>query len=132
MLTQLDVQKGMIDNNIRGQLKNMSGHFTRIASLPEVVSRIGAQKISKKQIKPVFITSETEKPQKVKGEKESVKLSKTLSWILRHGAEELGYRMDPSGFILLSDLVAGKELLELRATEDMIKKVVKDCDKQRF
>jgi len=34
-----------------------------------------------------------------------IRLSKTLSYVLRHGAEKEGIRMRPDGFVLVNDLV---------------------------
>ena len=35
----------------------------------------------------------------------TIRLSKTLSYVLRHGAEKEGIRMRPDGFVLVNDLV---------------------------
>lgn len=60
----------------------------------------------------------------------NIKISKSLSWILRHGAIEMNLNIDSSGRILLSDLLSLKEFKGI--TVDKIKEVVKSNDKQRF
>lgn len=35
-----------------------------------------------------------------------VRISKTLSWILRHGAKEVGLAMRPDGYAEVTDLVS--------------------------
>lgn len=37
---------------------------------------------------------------------EDVKMSKTLSWILRHGSQSEGLPMRPDGYVKVSDLVS--------------------------
>lgn len=59
-----------------------------------------------------------------------VKLSKTMSYILRHEAKELGIQMDDNARILLSDLLAQPEFENV--SFDMIKKIVDDNNKKRF
>ena len=39
------------------------------------------------------------------GDGREVKISKTLSWILRHGALELGLNMRSDGYVLVSELL---------------------------
>lgn len=58
------------------------------------------------------------------------KLSKSLSYILRHGAVDLGLKVDTSGYVLLQDVL---QLPRLRgATRDDVVAVVRDNEKQRF
>ena len=60
----------------------------------------------------------------------NVRLSKTLSFILRHGAEKVGIRLDEQGWTPVSTLLA---LPQLEAfSEGDIRSVVVNNDKQRF
>ncbi|KAJ3168604.1 hypothetical protein HDU88_001496 [Geranomyces variabilis] len=59
-----------------------------------------------------------------------VQLSKTLSYILRHGAEKDGIPMRPDGHVLLSDLKRHPRLRT--ATFDDIQRIVSTNAKQRF
>lgn len=60
----------------------------------------------------------------------NVKQSKSLTWALRHGAEELKLNMGPDGFVAVS------ELLKLRRFRGfslaLIQDIVSNCPKQRF
>ncbi|XP_064486642.1 tRNA 2'-phosphotransferase 1-like [Ornithodoros turicata] len=62
----------------------------------------------------------------------SIKLSKSLAYVLRHGAETEGLRMDDGGYI---DVVAVLRLASFRRcgyTESDVMNVVETSDKQRF
>jgi len=63
-----------------------------------------------------------------------VQLSKTLSYLLRHGAIERDLAMDSNGFCKLNDVIKelNKMLPRQNVTLDRINKIVKDCSKQRF
>jgi len=61
---------------------------------------------------------------------EIIKLSKTLSWILRHNVNNLKLNMSADGFINLDDILSLKQLQGINY--DDIDKVVKTNDKQRF
>lgn len=58
------------------------------------------------------------------------RLSKALSWLLRHGAESRGLKLDPAGFLTIETILQLKEFHEY--TLDDIKRVVASNDKQRF
>ncbi|KAJ8919269.1 hypothetical protein NQ315_003853 [Exocentrus adspersus] len=58
-------------------------------------------------------------------------LSKTLSWLLRHGAIKEGIRISNDGFVLVSDVLNHKSLKN-KYTFDDIRRVVENNDKQRF
>lgn len=66
------------------------------------------------------------------------KVSKTMSWILRHGINELGLKIDELGRIPLQTLLVQKEIKELKelkgigVDEAMIRKIVDTSDKKRF
>jgi RNA:NAD 2'-phosphotransferase (TPT1/KptA family) len=61
-----------------------------------------------------------------------VQISKTLSWILRHSAKELGLEMSSDGFVALTQVLKteGMKLLGVKLLD--IQFVVRDCEKQRF
>ncbi|CAK4082927.1 unnamed protein product [Aphanomyces euteiches] len=59
-----------------------------------------------------------------------VRRSKTMTWVLRHGAVELKLPISPDGYIPLSSLLA---LPQLRGTTvDDVQRIVTNCKKQRF
>ena len=59
--------------------------------------------------------------------KDKTKVSKTLSYILRHKPEKFGIKLDKHGWANISDI-----LIKLDVDLDTIKDVVSSCDKQRF
>jgi len=59
-----------------------------------------------------------------------VQFSKTLTYLLRHGAEKEGLHMRPDGFVLVSEIL---NLRKLKGkTEQDVRKTVETDDKQRF
>jgi len=67
---------------------------------------------------------------KKKDDKYYTKLSKALSWILRHKAVQMGLNIESDGYILLDDILALKEFKYY--TSDDVKYVVESNDKKRF
>lgn len=63
-------------------------------------------------------------------EDKDVRLSKSLSYLLRHGASQMGVQMSSDGFIFLEDLLSHQQFRPY-SVED-IKRVVETNDKQRF
>jgi 2'-phosphotransferase len=59
-----------------------------------------------------------------------VRLSKILAWSLRHGVEELGLHMHPSGYVLVDELLSKKQFKGIKIEE--IEEVVHKNDKKRF
>ena len=57
-------------------------------------------------------------------------ISKTMSYILRHGANKLGLQMDDAGWIKLDDLIQCKEMSGV--SESVIQHIVDTNDKKRF
>lgn len=55
------------------------------------------------------------------------KLSRRLSWLLRHGANEAGLPMDAAGWVTLSDLRA-----HTRVSRTALERCVADNDKRRY
>lgn len=65
-------------------------------------------------------------------DKRDVQISKTLSYLLRHGAEKEKLPIDSLGWIQLSSLLAHNRLKTHRATPQDIDRVVSENAKQRF
>ena len=61
---------------------------------------------------------------------DAVRLSKSLSHLLRHGSEKAGLRMEPDGFVRLAEALALPKLR--RWSVEDVRKVVESCTKQRF
>ncbi|KAK6999767.1 tRNA 2p-phosphotransferase 1 [Biomphalaria glabrata] len=59
-----------------------------------------------------------------------VKVSKALSYLLRHGAEKRGLKLLPGGFLFLDDILQLQDFHSV--TVDEIKHVVETNDKKRF
>lgn len=55
-----------------------------------------------------------------------------MTFILRHGAVKEGIEIGSDGFVLVSDLLAYQKLKKLGVNQEMIQKIVQDCEKQRF
>lgn len=62
---------------------------------------------------------------------EHTQLSKTLSYLLRHGAVSEGLSMDAAGYVAVDELLQHRQLRG-RLTLDMLKSIVAECPKQRF
>ncbi|XP_066959069.1 tRNA 2'-phosphotransferase 1-like isoform X2 [Macrobrachium rosenbergii] len=60
----------------------------------------------------------------------NVKLSKSLSWLLRHGAAQEGLALDSGGWAKLSDILGRPQFKKVKV--EKIKEVVANCPKQRF
>lgn len=58
------------------------------------------------------------------------KVSKKVSWALRHGIHELGIEMSAAGYVKVQDLLAHPQFSSIRL--EQIHEVVKTNDKQRF
>jgi len=59
-----------------------------------------------------------------------VRISKALSYILRHGAAKEGFTLLPGGFLNVSDILKNPQFKYV--TEEYIKEIVASNDKQRF
>ncbi|KAL3872704.1 hypothetical protein ACJMK2_035911 [Sinanodonta woodiana] len=66
-----------------------------------------------------------------KGQQDIVRLSKTLAFLLRHGAENLGFYFMPGGFLYVDELLRYHKPLK-GFTLEQIKELVRTNDKQRF
>ncbi|KAA1468922.1 hypothetical protein DENSPDRAFT_795237 [Dentipellis sp. KUC8613] len=60
-----------------------------------------------------------------------VRISKTLSWILRHGAKSEGLYMRPDGFVRVTDLLASPKL-QTQLDFAGLEKIVQDDKKMRY
>lgn len=63
-------------------------------------------------------------------EDKDVRLSKSLSYVLRHGANQMGFQLSTDGFLFLEDLLAHPQF-RCYSVDD-VKRVVETNDKQRF
>lgn len=61
-----------------------------------------------------------------------VRVSKFLSRHLRHTPEELGLTLEPGGWVLVADLIAGATRANFHFTRDELDEVIATSDKQRF
>lgn len=57
-------------------------------------------------------------------------LSKSLSWLLRHGAEQEGFQFLPGGYLYVDDIMQKSQFRKF--TVDDVRSVVTSNDKQRF
>lgn len=61
-----------------------------------------------------------------------VQVSKQMSWLLRHGAEQEGLKLDEGGFINAADVLNNRKLKSFKVTFAELQAIVADNDKQRF
>ncbi|PPR03781.1 hypothetical protein CVT24_007523 [Panaeolus cyanescens] len=61
-----------------------------------------------------------------------VRISKTLSYLLRHGAEKEGLKLRTDGYIKVDDLLQNPKLKSQLLTLDQVKEIVKADAKQRY
>lgn len=67
------------------------------------------------------------------GPSRQIRISKGMSWLLRHGAEREGIAMDEQGYINVADLLKWQKMgKELSVTFEEVLEEVKSNDKQRF
>ncbi|CAI5758456.1 unnamed protein product [Candida verbasci] len=64
--------------------------------------------------------------------KRDISISKSLSYLLRHGAEKENLSIDESGYVKISQLLNHQRLKSFKTTFDDISRIVKINDKQRF
>ena len=63
---------------------------------------------------------------------DDTKISKSLAWVLRRNARDLGLDVDDEGWVPISQLLELDVITELDLTEDELKDHVDHCPKQRF
>jgi putative RNA 2'-phosphotransferase len=61
-----------------------------------------------------------------------IRVSKFVSKHLRHAPEDLGLTLEPGGWVLVTDLIAGAASAGFHFTREELDEVVARCDKQRF
>lgn len=62
----------------------------------------------------------------------NVQVSKKLSWLLRHGAQEERLQLGDGGFANLQDVLNNRKIRSLKVSLDEVRQIVDDNDKQRF
>jgi len=62
----------------------------------------------------------------------NVQVSKQISWLLRHGAEQEGLKLDANGFLGVEEVLNNRKVRSLKVTFDELRDIVEDNDKQRF
>lgn len=62
----------------------------------------------------------------------STDFSKTLSYLLRHGAVKNRLNIQPDGYVLVDDLLKLDILKKYRPTLEMLQSAARNCPKQRF
>jgi putative RNA 2'-phosphotransferase len=65
-------------------------------------------------------------------DKRRVRVSKFMSLVLRHEPEKANLTLEPGGWVLIDDLLAGAAGAGFRFTREELEMVVERCDKQRF
>lgn len=61
----------------------------------------------------------------------SEKISKFLSYVLRHRPDEIGLSLDANGW-LVSELIERSKSASIQLTEELLQEIVRSSDKQRF
>lgn len=61
-----------------------------------------------------------------------IQISKTLSYVLRHGISELNLNINEKGQVNINDLLSLNIIKNLKITESDIIHIVNSCSKQRF
>jgi RNA:NAD 2'-phosphotransferase (TPT1/KptA family)/8-oxo-dGTP pyrophosphatase MutT (NUDIX family) len=82
------------------------------------------------EIETSLIPKKREMTAEEQEKKHLTSLSKLLSWILRHGINEMGLQMNSEGYVSVDELLKLEKLADL-SFEDLVK-VVNDNKKQRF
>ena len=60
------------------------------------------------------------------------KISKFLSYVLRHRPDEIGLKLDANGWAEVDDLIACAGSASVVLTEERLRQIVRSSDKQRF
>src|SRR5262249_945948 len=63
---------------------------------------------------------------------ELVRISKFLSLVLRHQPEKIGVSLSPDGWVAVDVLLAAAQQTGVPITEEVLRRVVAENDKQRF
>lgn len=62
----------------------------------------------------------------------NTKISKTMSYLLRHGADKEGLNIGSDGYVLVDDLINNKALEQLNVNENTIIQIVNNDTKNRY
>ena len=65
-------------------------------------------------------------------EKENIRISKFLSWVLRHKPHEIGLTLDENGWADVNDLIKKSKDANIHLTIDILKHIVDTNPKKRF
>ncbi len=65
-------------------------------------------------------------------EPDRLKKSRFLSYVLRHDPDKIGIRLDRGGWVLIEDLVSRSRAAGVSLSEELIREIVRTCDKQRY
>jgi putative RNA 2'-phosphotransferase len=65
-------------------------------------------------------------------DKQRIRTSKFLSRVLRHAPQDLGLVLEPGGWVLVSELLAGAAGRGMTITHEELAEIVRTSDKQRF
>ena len=65
-------------------------------------------------------------------QKDAVRISKAMSYVLRHGAEKMGIEMTSDGFIELIDMVSHEDFKKFHLTLETVVHIVETNEKKRF
>lgn len=65
-------------------------------------------------------------------DKRRTRISKFMSLVLRHQPQTANLTLEPGGWVLIDDLLAGAAGAGVRFTREELEEVVERCDKQRF
>lgn len=60
------------------------------------------------------------------------KLSKSLSYVLRHRPDSVGLELEDGGWVLVEDLLAAFKQNRKTMSYELLEKIVAECDKQRY
>lgn len=74
--------------------------------------------------------SQKKEKEEVINKNKQISVSKSLSWILRHGLIDLELNVDSAGFICIDELLSLPQMKDI--SFEMIKKVVDENEKKRF
>lgn len=61
-----------------------------------------------------------------------LKLSRFMSYVLRHDRDKIGIRLDRGGWVAIADLVSGARAAGVPLSEELVHEIVRTCDKQRY
>src|SRR6185503_13277604 len=69
---------------------------------------------------------------KMISEKENTRISKFLSWVLRHNPHEIGLILDENGWADVNSLIERSKAANIELTVDLLKHIVDTNSKKRF